>query len=197
KVSKGGVVEIVGVLKIPTKASFVGYHNLRHKTSIFSLFVSNNIVETILEGEKAGLILESTPFYGEMGGQVGDTGEIISPSGRFSVTNTIGVPPDIITHQRYVIIHQGYVTQGSLAVGDEVEAMVDEERRLDIARNHSATHLLQSALRQVLGEHVQQRGSLVAPDRFRFDFSHLTAMTKKELQETEIWADNALACFLA
>jgi len=183
KVSKGGVVEIVGVLKIPTKASFVGYHNLRHKTSIFSLFVSNNIVEMILKGEKASLILESTPFYGEMGGQVGDTGEIISPSGRFSVTNTIGVPPDIITHQRYVIIHQGYVTEGSLTVGDEVEAEVDRERRLDIARNHTATHLLQSALRQVLGEHVQQRGSLVAPDRLRFDFSHLTALTREEIDK--------------
>jgi len=183
KVSKGGVVEIVGVLKIPTKASFVGYHNLRHKTSIFSLFVSNNIVEMILKREKASLILESTPFYGEMGGQVGDTGEIISPSGRFSVTNTIGVAPDIITHQRYVIIHQGYVTQGSLAVGDEVEAIVDGERRLDIARNHTATHLLQMALRQVLGEHVQQRGSLVAPDRLRFDFSHLTALTKEQIEE--------------
>jgi alanyl-tRNA synthetase len=183
KVSKGGVVEIVGVLKIPTKASFVGYHNLRHKTSIFSLFVSNNIVEMILKGEKASLILESTPFYGEMGGQVGDTGEIISPSGRFSVTNTIGVPPDIITHQRYVIIHQGYVTEGSLTVGDEVEAEVDRERRLDIARNHTATHLLQFALRQVLGEHVQQRGSLVAPDRLRFDFSHLTGLTGEEIDK--------------
>jgi len=185
KVSKGGVVEIVGVLKIPTKASFVGYGNLRHKTSIFSLFVSNNIVDMIVEGEKASLILESTPFYGEMGGQVGDTGEIVGPSGRFSVTNTIAVLPDIITHQRYVIIHQGYVTQGSLAVGDEVEAEVDRERRLDIARNHTATHLLQSALRQVLGEHVQQRGSLVAPDRLRFDFSHLTAMTRDELQQVQ------------
>jgi alanyl-tRNA synthetase len=185
KVSKGGVVEIVGVLKIPTKASFVGYNNLRHKTSIFSLFVSNNIVEMILEREKASLILESTPFYGEMGGQVGDTGEIIGPLGRFVVTNTIAVPPDIITHQRYVIIHQGYVAEGSLSVGDEVEAIVDGERRLDIARNHTATHLLQSALRQVLGEHVEQRGSLVAPDRLRFDFSHLTALTKEQIEEVQ------------
>jgi alanyl-tRNA synthetase len=185
KVSKGGVVEIVGVLKIPTKASFVGYRNLRHKTRIFSLFVSNNIVEMILEGEKASLILESTPFYGEMGGQVGDTGEIISPSGRFSVTNTIAVPPDIITHERYVIIHQGYVTEGSLAVGDEVEAIVDGERRLDIARNHTATHLLQAALRQTLGSLIYQRGSLVEQERFRFDFSHLTPITEEELTEIQ------------
>ena len=185
KVSKGGVVEIVGVLKIPTKASFVGYHNLRHKTSIFSLFVSSNIVEMILEREKASLILESTPFYGEMGGQVGDTGEIISPSGRFSVTNTIAVPPDIITHERYVIIHQGYVTQGSLAVGDEVEAKVDFVCRLDIARNHTATHLLQAALRQIVDRRIEQKGSLVEPERFRFDFSHLGQVTEEQLGEIQ------------
>ena len=185
KVSKGGVVEIVGVLKMPTKASFVGYHNLRHKTSIFSLFVSNNIVEMILEREKASLILESTPFYGEMGGQVGDTGEIISPSGRFSVTNTIAVTPDIITHERYVIIHQGYVTQGSLAVGDEVEAIVDRERRLDIARNHTATHLLQAALRKIVDKRIEQKGSLVEPERFRFAFSHLATLTEEQLSEIQ------------
>jgi len=185
KVSKGGVVEIVGVLKMPTKASFVGYHNLRHKTSIFSLFVSNNIVEMILERETASLILESTPFYGEMGGQVGDTGEIISPSGRFSVTNTIAVLPDIITHERHVIIHQGYVTQGSLAVGDEVEAKVDVARRLDIARNHTATHLLQAALRQIVDRHIEQKGSLVEPERFRFDFSHLGQVTEEHLNDIQ------------
>ncbi len=157
---------------------FVGYDSLKHSSKILDLLIKNKSVENIQEGQEASLILEATPFYGEMGGQAGDTGQIISPSGRFSVTNTVRVPPDII-------VHQGYVTEGSLAVGDEVKAEVDRERRLDIARNHTATHLLQSALRQVLGEHVQQRGSLVAPDRFRFDFSHLTAMTKEELQETQ------------
>ncbi len=164
---------------------FVGYHSFQHKSVIVGLLVDGNPAETVREGQEAGLILETTLFYGEMGGQVGDTGEIISPSGRFSVTNTIGVPPDIITHQRYVIIHQGYVTKGSLAVGDEVEAVVDGERRLDIGRNHTATHLLQFALRQVLGEHVQQRGSLVGTERFRFDFSHLTAMAKEEIKEVQ------------
>ncbi|MFC2071933.1 alanine--tRNA ligase [Chloroflexota bacterium] len=161
--------------------TFVGYSNLMQNTSILSLLVDNNSVETIAEGQEASLILADTPFYGEMGGQLGDTGEIRSSSGRFLVTNTIrplaGIPG--------VIIHQGHVTEGSLTVGDEVEAEVDKERRLDIARNHTATHLLQAALRQVLGEHIQQRGSLVSPDRFRFDFSHLTAMTKEEAGEVQ------------
>ncbi len=157
---------------------FTGYHNLKHKSVIISLLVDSNSTETIQEEQEASLILDTTPFYGEMGGQVGDTGAIRSTSGQFSVTNTIRVPPDII-------IHQGHVTEGSLTVGGEVEAEVDRERRLDIARNHTATHLLQLALRQVLGEHVQQRGSLVAPDRFRFDFSHLTAVTKEEIQKVQ------------
>jgi alanyl-tRNA synthetase len=155
---------------------FVGYQSLEHKSVIIGLLVDGKSVEMVTQGQEGSLILETSPFYAEMGGQSGDTGEIISRSGRFSVTNAIRVPTDII-------VHQGRITEGSLSVGDEVTAVVDGERRLDIARNHTATHLLQSALRQVLGEHVQQRGSLVAPDRLRFDFSHLTAMTEEEIQE--------------
>ena len=154
---------------------FVGYGDLKQKATILSLMVDNKPVGTIEEGQEGNLILETTPFYGEMGGQLGDTGEVRSPSGKFLVKDTVRVPPDII-------VHRGRVTAGSLTVGDEVEAEVDVERRLDIARNHTATHLLQAALRQVLGEHIQQRGSLVAPDRFRFDFSHLAAMTREEIQ---------------
>ena len=160
------------------KTEFVGYGGLTHKSVIVDLLVDNKSTEIAQEGQEASLILEATPFYGEMGGQVGDTGEIRSSSGRFLVTNTIRIPPDIT-------VHQGRVTEGSLTAGDEIEAKVDRERRLDIARNHTATHLLQSALRQVLGEHIQQRGSLVAPDRLRFDFSHLTAMTEEEIREVE------------
>jgi len=158
-----------------TDVNFVGYDSLKHR-SVISGLVVDEPVNTVSEGQKAGIILSETPFYGEMGGQVGDTGEIRSPAGRFLVTNTIRVLQDLI-------VHQGRVAEGSLTVGDEVEAIVDEERRLDIARNHTATHLLQSALRQVLGEHVQQRGSLVAPDRLRFDFSHLTALTREQIAE--------------
>ena len=156
---------------------FVGYHNLEHKSVIVSLLVDGETIETISEGQEAGVIVETTPFYADMGGQVGDAGEITSQSGRFSVNNTIQIPPG-------VIIHQGRIVEGRLSVGDKVVARVDRERRLDIARNHTATHLLQYALRQVLGEHVQQRGSLVAPDRLRFDFSHPIAMTEEEIRQT-------------
>ena len=117
-----------------------------------------------------------------MGGQVGDIGEISTPAAHFSVIDTIRIPPDII-------VHRGRVTKGSFSVGVEVEVEVDRENRFDIARNHTATHLLQAALRQVLGEHIQQKGSLVAADRFRFDFSHLAAMTKEEIAEVQ-WVVN-------
>ncbi len=161
-----------------TEPSFVGYHNLKHNDIIAGLLVDNKSIEIVQKGQKASLILEETPFYAEMGGQVGDTGEIRSSTGRFLVTNTIRVTHDII-------VHQGYVIEGKLTLGDRVEAEVDKERRLDIARNHTATHLLQAALRQVLGEHIQQRGSLVTPERFRFDFSHLVAMTQQEEREVQ------------
>ncbi|MFC1914177.1 alanine--tRNA ligase [Chloroflexota bacterium] len=158
--------------------SFVGYHSLEQKASIVKLMVDGDSAETIGQGQQANLILDATPFYGEMGGQLGDAGEIRSPSGLFKVTDTVRMPPDII-------VHQGYVSEGSFKAGDEVRAEVDMERRLDIARNHTATHLLQMALRQVLGEHVQQRGSLVAPERLRFDFSHLESMAPEEIKEVE------------
>ncbi|MFC1932115.1 alanine--tRNA ligase [Chloroflexota bacterium] len=160
---------------------FVGYQNLKCVSSIVHMLVNYTSINKIKEGGEAELILSDTPFYGEMGGQVGDIGEIRSSSGRFLVTNTIrplvGTPGSIV--------HQGHVTQGSFSVGDEVEAEVDRERRLDIARNHTATHLLQAALRRVLGEHIQQRGSLVTPERFTFDFSHLTALMPEEISEVQ------------
>ncbi len=163
-------------IRTTNSVEFIGYEKLNCKSKIASVLIDGESVKTTEEGQEAGIILESTPFYGEMGGQVGDTGEIVSPSGYFMVTSTVQVPPGII-------VHQGKVIRGSLSVGDEVEAVVDKERRLDIARNHTATHLLQMALRQVLGEHVEQRGSLVAPDRLRFDFSHLEALTKEEVEQ--------------
>ncbi|MFC2057284.1 DHHA1 domain-containing protein, partial [Chloroflexota bacterium] len=111
-------------------------------------------------------------------GQTGDTGDVRGANGHFMVTDAIRVAHGMT-------LHQGKVIEGSMNINDEVEAEVDRERRLDIARNHTATHLLQAALRQVLGEHIQQRGSLVAPERFRFDFSHLVAMTREEIGEVQ------------
>jgi alanyl-tRNA synthetase len=113
-----------------------------------------------------------------MGGQVGDTGEILGKSGKFTVSDAVHASPE-------VTLHNGKVNQGALAVGDAVQAVVDIERRHDIQNNHTATHLLQAALRQVLGDHIQQRGSLVAPEHLRFDFSHLAAMTPDEIKKVQ------------
>jgi alanyl-tRNA synthetase len=178
----GGGVEMYGNLEA---TSFVGHGSLSYKSTVVSLAVDNKPATKIEKGKEATVILETTPFYGEMGGQVGDTGEIRGHNGIFEVSNTVQVPPGII-------IHQGKVVDGYLSVGDEVEAVVETERRLDIARNHTATHLLQMALRRVLGEHVQQRGSLVAPHRLRFDFSHLKALSAKQIAEVNRIVDEEI-----
>ncbi|MEE8583150.1 MAG: alanine--tRNA ligase [Dehalococcoidales bacterium] len=170
--------EAFGIAKMTKATLFTGYDTLRQKTVVAGLLVDDKLVDAVKEGQQAGLIIEKTPFYAEMGGQVADTGEITGPDGRFPVEGVVQLPSGII-------VHRGVVAGGSLAVGDEVEAVVDEARRLDIARNHTATHLLQSALRRVLGEHVQQRGSVVGPERLRFDFSHLKAMAADELRLVE------------
>jgi len=172
-----GKVNLAEGLNLPA-TEFTGYDTLKQKTVVSSLLVEDKLVDAVKEGQEAGLIIEKTPFYAEMGGQVADTGEITGPDGRFPVEGVVQLPSG-------VIVHRGVIAGGSLTVGDEVEAVVDEVRRLDISRNHTATHLLQSALRQVLGEHVQQRGSVVSPERLRFDFSHLKAMTADELQLVE------------
>jgi alanyl-tRNA synthetase len=177
-VESGEVVETPRIiLSDSVKAStFVGYHCLAQRTAVVKLFTGGREVETIEEGQKADAVLSETPFYAEMGGQIGDAGVLDGPSGKFSVTDTISNQPGII-------IHQGEVIEGNLSVGDQVEAVVDQERRLDIARNHTATHLLHLALRQVLGEHVEQRGSLVNSDRLRFDFVHLEPLTDEEIAQ--------------
>jgi alanyl-tRNA synthetase len=174
-IAKGsGKIEIRVALE---KTEFVGYHHLDYKSKIGDILIDSQSVDTVTAGGEASLILEATPFYGEMGGQSGDTGTISNARGQFAVTNTI--------HIGGFIVHQGKVESGQFNVGDEVKAEVDNSRRRDIASNHTATHLLQYALRQVLGKHVQQRGSMVGPYEFRFDFSHLTAMTPEEIQRVQ------------
>jgi alanyl-tRNA synthetase len=160
----------------PTR--FTGYTKLLESSRILGLIVVNEDREKIDQGQEAGMVLENTSFYAEMGGQLGDTGFIKAKGGVFAVTNTTKLD----TH---TTLHQGYVAEGSLAIGDAVTAEVNTERRADIARNHTATHLLQYALRRVLGEHVQQRGSLVAPERLRFDFSHLSPLGPEQLAQVQ------------
>jgi alanyl-tRNA synthetase len=169
------------VIIAPSKSAhteFVGYETTTSLAKLVELRVKGQSVETASQGDEVDIVLDKTPFYGEMGGQVGDTGEISSPKGKVAIANTVRGPSD-------VIIHQGEVVEGSISVGSKAEARVDIARRLDIARNHTATHLLQAALRQILGSHVYQRGSLVEPERLRFDFSHLAAITEEQLAEIQ------------
>jgi alanyl-tRNA synthetase len=179
---KAEIVDVRLDVVIPGNTRFIG-EALKHQSTIAVLlregeWSEDSQIDAASQGQYVGVILRETPFYGEMGGQVGDTGEIRGPSGRLQVTNTIR----LTVNGHELIVHQGRVTEGSLHIQDLVEAEVDAERRLDIARNHTATHLLHSALRQVLGSHVRQMGSLVAPDRLRFDFSHYAAVSKEELE---------------
>jgi alanyl-tRNA synthetase len=171
-----------GVLKadatVISKPRFVGYKKYSSRAKVLDLTTNESSVPIVAEGSEVDVILDKTPFYGEMGGQVGDSGEINSQKGKVIVTNTIRAPSD-------VIIHHGKVVEGSISVGDEVEAKVDFARRLDIARNHTATHLLQAALRKIVGSRVYQKGSLVEPERFRFDFSHLAPLTEEQLNEIQ------------
>ncbi|MFH0941909.1 MAG: alanine--tRNA ligase [Chloroflexota bacterium] len=161
---------------------FVGYHTHRLETTIAGLLVGGKLTERVSAGQTTDLVLETTPFYAEKGGQVGDTGVIKSDSGEFTVRDTVRLTPGII-------VHRGEVKSGSFTSGGAVVAEVDQARRWDIARNHTATHLVQNALRQVLGTHVEQRGSLVAGDRLRFDFSHLSALTRQEIQSVETFVN--------
>ncbi len=158
---------------------FLGYSELAAKDlKIERLLVANQTRESIASGERAIVILDRTPFYAESGGQVGDTGVLRLGNAEFVVEDTIKLAG--VYHG-----HVGALTSGSLKLGDHVVAEVDADRRHAIVLNHSATHLLHAALRQVLGEHVQQKGSMVAPDRLRFDFSHFQPVTDAELKQIE------------
>jgi len=171
-----GDVPMIGVVHDPT--NFVGYCATASHSKLFELRVKGQPARTASQGDEVDIWLDETPFYGEMGGQVGDTGGIIGQKGKVAVTNTLRTPSD-------VIVHRGKVVEGSISLGDEVEAKVDSTRRLDIARNHTTTHLLQTALRQIVDRRIEQKGSLVEPERFRFDFSYLGQVTEVQLNEIQ------------
>tara|TARA_B100000700_G_scaffold91145_2_gene102773 strand:- start:33800 stop:36409 length:2610 start_codon:yes stop_codon:yes gene_type:complete len=165
-------------LELEGETAFTGYDRLEDEARITALVdTAGNELAALEEGQKGVVVLDRTPFYAESGGQVGDTGYLVVDNGRFQVTDT--------QKQAGHHLHQGVMVEGGLEVGATVTPTVDASLRAATVRNHSATHLLHKALRIVLGEHVQQKGSLVSAERLRFDFSHLEAVTPEELAEIE------------
>jgi alanyl-tRNA synthetase len=174
--SKFGVDLRAGVA-LDDKTVFSGYDNLTGSGTIVALLRGKERVDVLRAGEEGQVVLDHTPFYAESGGQVGDAGELTGAGARFEVTDTQKIGS--------AFAHIGRLAEGELRVGARIDARVDAERRRATMANHSATHLLHAALRKVLGTHVTQKGSLVAPDRLRFDFSHFSAVTPEELREIE------------
>jgi len=156
---------------------FLGYDNYSAKAKILGVLEGDREIKKVLKGQKVKIILDQTVFYAESGGQVGDQGELIKGKNRFEVLDTQKIGK--------VILHSGRVKEGSFKKSDLVSASVNSQRRLAIERNHTATHLLQAALRKVLGQHVRQQGSLVAEDRLRFDFTHFKDIDRQQLDRIE------------
>jgi alanyl-tRNA synthetase len=165
------------LLRKVDKAQFSGYDRDADTARVVQLLRNGEPVRTLGAGEEGQVVLDATPFYAESGGQVGDAGRLTAERGEFEVRDTQKLGP---AHA-----HIGRIVSGELKIGDDVRAVVDAERRDATRLNHTATHLLHAALRKVLGTHVTQKGSLVAPDRLRFDFSHYSAVTPEQLAEIE------------
>ncbi len=157
---------------------FVGYEQLQQQSKVVGLYLDGVAVAELKSGQSGVVVLDSTPFYAESGGQVGDQGVLTSGSARFAVADTQKIKADVFGHH-------GQLETGTLAVGDHVEAVVDADLRFATVRNHSATHLMHKALREVLGAHVQQKGSLVTPERTRFDFAHNAPVSDDEIRQIE------------
>ena len=164
-------------VRLSGKTDFLGYDRLTDSGVVTSLIFDGALVDALRPGQEGQVVLDHTPFYAESGGQIGDAGLLVGGTARFTVRDTQKIGASFA--------HAGVLDAGELRVGDVVEARVNPERRTAIALNHSATHLLHAALRQVLGLHVEQKGSLVAADRLRFDFSHTQALTPEEIRRVE------------
>lgn len=160
------------------KTEFVGYSEFTNDAKVLAIIKDATKADAVYEGDEAVIILDKTSFYAESGGQVGDTGVISSPYFTAEVTNTT-------KDNNGIIFHTAKITKGMLSTGVDVKAQINAERREDIMRNHTAAHLLQAALREVLGTHVQQAGQLVTDDKLRFDFTHFSAMTQEEIKRVE------------
>ena len=162
----------------PGATTFTGYDELDGEAKVLAMVEDGEVCSVLGTGKEGVVVLDSTPFYAEMGGQTADTGVIVTDEAVFRVTN-------VQKNKGGKYLHHGIMEQGELHVDDEVTASVDEDRREAIRRAHSSTHLLQKALRTVLGDHVHQAGSLVEPDRLRFDFTHFEAVSPEQLREIE------------
>ncbi len=169
--------ELRDTLKLSGKTDFLGYDRLNEQGVVTSLIFDGAVVDALRPGQEGQVVLDHTPFYAESGGQIGDAGILSGATARFTVRDTQKIGASFA--------HVGVLDSGELRVGDRVEAAVNQPRRTAIALNHSATHLLHAALRKVLGGHVEQKGSLVAADRLRFDFSHTQALRPEELRQIE------------
>ena len=164
-------------IKVDVASEFTGYESLQGRGKVVALYRGNESVKQLADGEEGAVVLDRTPFYAESGGQVGDSGVLEKGAVRFDVADT--------QKRGGAHVHFGALSGGALGVGDEMQAEVSRESRAPTVLNHSATHLLHAALRHVLGTHVTQKGSLVAPDRLRFDFSHSQAVTAEEIRAIE------------
>jgi alanyl-tRNA synthetase len=170
----GGLAEQI---HIDAETAFCGYDHAQESATITAIIVAGEQVDTLSAGEEGILVLDHTPFYAESGGQVGDHGEITTDDASFTVSDT--------RKRNKAFTHMGRCEHGSFSVGQQVTAQIDESNRLATALNHSATHLLHAALRKTLGDHVTQKGSLVDPQRLRFDFSHFDPVTATQLRDIE------------
>ena len=159
--------------------AFLGYETLSASSVVVGLIADDEVADSVSEGQEVEVVMVATPFYSEGGGQIGDAGEISGADGSIRVHDTQEVMPGLT-------VHFGKVAQGTVSMGETVDAYVDPIRREDTARNHTATHLLHAALRQVLGAHVRQAGSLVSPDRLRFDFTHVQQVTDEEMWQVQL-----------
>jgi len=165
-------------VQLDGETDFTGYERLDDRSTVIGLFKDGEAIDSLSAGEKGMVVLDRTPFYAESGGQAGDAGKLIANGMQFSVSDTQ-------KQGGAVFGHIGQVSEGELSIGDSVAAEVDIQRRLDTQLNHSATHLLHAALRNILGDHVQQKGSLVEAARLRFDFSHFEPIPREQLLEIE------------
>lgn len=182
---KGDVFSVKDLNLKVKETKFLGYKEFKCEAKILKIIKNNKLVEMASAGEAVEIILDKTVFYPESGGQVGDIGKIIKGSSIFRVENT-----DIYDKVHF---HWGKVTVGTFKIADKVKLEIDFERRMSISRNHTATHILQAALRKVLGTHVQQQGSLVSEEKFRFDFTHFKGLTKEEISRVEEVANSCIS----